>query len=213
MLLSETVSQIYKCIQMEAVWPNKDITESRLFECVYLPERLSLFLPSGYLYFSAVHIKVSQLVSWKFPWRRHFVITYGDENISDNDERTLRLIHSQSGQTVKERFFGFIWGTSRLKTVDIHLLCDQRVSKCCDFMPVIYVKSRKNHFLHLQTDALHLQYMCYTSIKTNWYEKTREEEEEESCDKVLLYGGGLGGMWEECVDVLKWQWEIMKGSS
>lgn len=81
------------------------------------------------------------------------------------------------------------------KAVDWCLLCDQRVRKCCDFqyMPELYGKSRKHHFLHLQTDALHLQYKCYTFIKTNWFEKTCEEEEED-CDKVLLYGGGLEGM-------------------
>lgn len=37
--------------------------------------------------------------------------------------------------------------------------------------------------------------------------KRKKCEEEEDCDKVLQYGGGLGGMWEECVDILKWQWE------
>lgn len=61
-------------------------------------------------------------------------------------------------------------------------------------MPELNGKSRKQHFLHLQTDALHVQYKCYTSIKTNWYAKTCEKEEEEDCDKVLLYGGGLEGM-------------------
>lgn len=56
----ETVSQIYKCIQMEAVRPNKDITAiRRLFECVCLPERVSLLFPSGYLYFHGVCIKVT----------------------------------------------------------------------------------------------------------------------------------------------------------
>lgn len=58
-----TVSQIYKCIQMEGGWPDKDKTGIRtLFECVCLLERVTILFPSGYLYLS-LWISYSQLIS------------------------------------------------------------------------------------------------------------------------------------------------------
>lgn len=51
----------------------------------------------------------------------------------------------------------------------LHRLCDQRVIKCCDvkYMAELDVEARKHHLLHPQADASHLQFKCYTVIKTN----------------------------------------------
>lgn len=39
--------------------------------------------------------------------------------------------------------------------------------------------------MYVQADVLHVTYKYFTPIKTNWYDKTCQEREED-CDKVLL---------------------------
>lgn len=176
----------------------KVLTEiRRLFEC----EWVSLLYPSGYLYFCGVRIEVT-------------VSLYHQNSLVST--AWSRMVVKILLIMMREHYVEFIANPDRLLKIFFWLCIhwDHRLRKCCDFqyIHVLYIKSRKHHFLHVQADALHVTFKCYTPINTNWYDKTCQEEEED-CDKVLLYGGGLGGMWEECVDVLKWQWEIMKGSS
>lgn len=81
------------------------------------------------------------------------------------------------------------------KAADLHLLCDQTVKKCRDLkhVPVLCVRSRKQPFLHLQTDAPHLQSKCCASIKTNWKKKKKNVRR-----RTVIKCVCTGEAWEEC---------------